>query len=89
MLLLPFRGHLGEPWLYLQLGWGGILGAYFGLKLGAILAVSTTAAGFLLILPWLYIRWNNLSNSWGPMRIIFYLGAIALLVLALILQWAD
>jgi hypothetical protein len=87
--MLPFRSRLGEPWLYLQLGWGGILGAYFHLWLGSILAVASTLAGFLLILPLLWYRWKDLSTSIGPLRLVFYFGSILLVFSAIALKLVD
>jgi hypothetical protein len=80
---------LGEPWVYLQLGWGGILGAYFGMQTGIILGLVSTATGVLLISPLLISRWQRLVTSLGPIRLVFYLVCIAVLVAALALKWVD
>jgi len=89
LLMLPFRSRLGETWLYLHLGWGGILGAYFGMQTGMILSATSTLAGYLLIVPVVWYRWKMQSISWGPIRVVFYLGSISLLVIALAMQLVD
>ncbi len=89
VMMLPFRSRFGETWLYLHLGWGGILGAYFGMRTGMILSVTSTVAGYLLILPLVWYRWRDQSISLGPIRVVFYLGAILLLVVALAMKLVD
>ena len=88
-MLLPFRARVGEPWVYLHLGWGGVLGAYFGQQTGAILTITSTMIGFLLISPLVWSRWHRLSTSLGPIRLVFYIGCIVTVAGALALKLVD
>lgn len=87
--MLPFRGRFGETWAYLQLGWGGILGAYFGATTGVKLALASTLVGYLFILPWVWNRFQGQSTSWGPIRVVFYLGSLLLVAAAQALRLVD
>lgn len=89
VLFLPFRAQLGDTWSYLQLGWGGILGAHFGMQTGVKLALASTLAGFLLILPLVWYRFTRHCISIGPFRVLFYLGAAVLVVVLLAFGWID
>jgi hypothetical protein len=87
MLFLPFRAQWGDTWLYLQLGWGGILGAQFDMKLGVIWALISTVSGLLMILPLVWYRFQSQSISQGLPRLAFYLSAIITVYLALAFKW--
>lgn len=89
LLFLPFRAQLGDTWSYLHLAWGGILGAQFGMQPGVKLALASTLAGFLFILPLVWYRFHDKSISIGPIRVIFYLGSIAVAVLSLAFRWVE
>lgn len=89
LLFLPFRAQLGDTWSYLQLAWGGILGAHFGMQTGVKLALASTLAGFFLILPLVWYRFHGQSISIGPFRVLFYLAASLLVILSLALRWVD
>ena len=89
MLIPPFRDRFGETWVYVLLGWGGILGAYFGALTGVKLALASTLAGFLLILPLVWYRIHHQSLSWGPIRVVFSLACVILLAAALALKLVD
>jgi hypothetical protein len=80
---------MGDTWSYLQLAWGGILGAQFGMQTGVKLALASTLAGFLFILPLVWYRFHRQSISIGPFRVLFYLGAILLVSAALALQLVE
>lgn len=75
--------------MYAQLGWGGILGAQFGMQTGVKLALASTLAGFLLILPLVWYRFHGQNISNGPIRLVFYVGSFILVAVAFALRMVD
>jgi hypothetical protein len=80
---LPFRAQVGDTFAFLQLGWGGILGAQFGLGPGVQWAVVSAAAGFILVLAWRLRQPADALLASGLERLLFWLGELALIALAL------
>lgn len=83
VLMLPFRAQVGDARTYGQLGWGGILGAHFGLVTGVSLAFIGFSAGLaLLLVPWLS-RKEKAGFSNRPEWFLFCMGEVSLTALAL------
>jgi len=83
LVFLPFRAQVGDAIAYGQLGWGGILGAHFGLVQGtSFVFLSLMAGSALLLVPYL-CRKEKTGFPNGPERFLFCMGEVSLVALAL------
>jgi len=82
-LFVPFRAQVGDASAYGQLGWGGILGAHFGLLQGIGLVSLSLLAGSALLLGAWFCRGEKTGFPNGPERFLFCMGEIGVIALAL------